>query len=56
MREEAGALGITHGLYEGCEQQLPAFFVLDKNNKALFVHYAEDIVDFPSIDELLEYL
>jgi len=56
MRAEATALGITHGLYEGCEQQLPAVFVLDKNHKALFVHYAEDIVDFPTIDELLTCL
>ena len=56
MVDEARALGFTHDLYEGCEQQLHAIFVLDENHKALFVHYAEDVVDFPSIDELLGYL
>ena len=56
MIDEASALGITHDLYEGDEQQLHAIFVLDEDHRALFVHYAEDVVDFPPIDELLGYL
>ena len=56
MIDEASAIGITHDLYEGDEQQLHAIFVLDENNRALFAYYAEDVADFPSFDELLGYL
>jgi peroxiredoxin len=53
---EARALGITHGLYEGCEQQLPAVFVADEDQKLLLAHYSEDLVDIPDADTLLSYL
>jgi peroxiredoxin len=49
-------LGIVHGAYEGSEQQLPAVFIVDKDGKMLFVHYAEDIVDLPGVEDLLKYL
>jgi peroxiredoxin len=52
----ATELGITHGVYEGNEQQLPAVFVVDENRKAIFVHYSQDIVDIPEADDLLKYL
>lgn len=42
-----------HGVYEGNEQQLPAFFYVDGNGKVLVSHYAKTIVDMPSIDEML---
>jgi peroxiredoxin len=56
IADEANALGFWHGLYEGDEQQLPAIFILDENHKALFAHYAKDVVDLPLFDELLGYL
>jgi peroxiredoxin len=52
----AAELGIAHGVYEGNEQQLPAVFVVDGNQKILFAHYSEDIVDIPETDDLLKYL
>ncbi|GHS97475.1 hypothetical protein AGMMS50276_17600 [Synergistales bacterium] len=54
--EEASALGITHGLYEGNEQQLPAVFVIDERQNMTYVHYSADIADVPSVDETLKYL
>jgi peroxiredoxin len=54
--DEATALGIVHGVYEGCEQQLPAVFVVDENQKILFAHYSEDLTDLPTTDELMKYL
>ena len=53
---EASALGITHGLYEGNEQQLPAVFVVDELQNMTYVHYSADIADVPSVDETLKYL
>jgi peroxiredoxin len=53
---QAAELGIAHGAYEGCEQQLPAVFVVDENQTMLYVHYAEDIVDIPETADLLRYL
>ena len=53
---QATELGIVHGAYEGCEQQLPAVFVVDENQKTLFAHYSEDIIDIPEVDDLLKYL
>ncbi|MDR1377066.1 MAG: redoxin domain-containing protein [Synergistaceae bacterium] len=52
----ATELGIVHGVYEGCEQQLPAVFIVDEDQKMIFVHYAEDIVDIPDACDLLKYL
>jgi hypothetical protein len=53
---EAKALGITHGLYEGNEQQLPAVFAADEKQKILLAHYSKDLVDIPDTDTLLSYL
>ncbi|MBQ1467225.1 MAG: redoxin domain-containing protein [Solobacterium sp.] len=48
--------GFSHGDYEGNEQQLPAMFILDEEGKATYVRYAENIVDLPTVDEVLELL
>ena len=45
-----------HGDYEGNEQQLPALFILDEAGTALYANYAQDPMDMPSLDEVLEML
>lgn len=52
----AAAAGFSHGKYEGNEQQLPALFIVDANGKVLVSHYAKDIMDMPTIDDLLKML
>ena len=51
---KAREAGFSHGDYEGNEQQLPAMFIVDEDRKVLYAHYAENIMDMPSIDEILE--
>ncbi len=51
---KAKACGFEHGLYEGNEQQLPAFFYVDGNGKVIVAHYGTTITDMPTIDEMLE--
>ena len=46
-------LGITHGEYEGNEQQLPAFFILEQDLTVSYAHYAADLVDMPDVEEAL---
>jgi peroxiredoxin len=53
---QAAELGIVHGAYEGSEQQLPAVFIVGEDQKTLFAHYSEDIIDIPDIEDLLKYL
>ncbi|MBQ1399447.1 MAG: AhpC/TSA family protein [Lachnospiraceae bacterium] len=53
---EAEAEGFVHGDYEGNEQQLPALFILDETGTALYANYAQDPMDMPSLDEVLEML
>jgi peroxiredoxin len=55
-RERIQAAGIVHGKYEGNELKLPALFVVDKNASVLYAHYAKNIADMPTADELLEKL
>ncbi len=45
--------GFTHGDYEGIEEQLPAFFYVDTDLTVLEAHYAKNIMDMPTIDEML---
>ena len=45
--------GFSHGIYEGNEQQLPAFFFVDGDMTAKVAHYAKNIVDIPNVDEML---
>lgn len=48
--------GIKHGDYEGNEQQLPAFFLLDEDGTILHAHYAKNITDLPDVDGMLKLL
>ena len=50
------ASGFVHGKYEGNEQQLPAMFVVEPDGTVIYAHYAENSIDMPSVDEMLEIL
>lgn len=52
----AETLGFTHGEYEGIEEQLPAFFLLDSDLTVREARYAQNLMDMPTIDEILEKL
>lgn len=58
--QKKGALadeyGFEHGDYEGDEQQLPALFIVDENGVIDYAHYAEELIDMPEIDDVLELL
>ena len=43
----------THGDYEGNEQQLPAWFYVDKDMTVLNAHYAKNIADMPLAEDAL---
>lgn len=53
---EARALGLTHGEYEGNELQLPGIFIVGKDNKILYEHYAKHGADIPRAKEVLEII
>ena len=48
--------GYSHGDYEGNEQQLPALFIVGEDGTVSYAHYAKNIMDMPSIDEVLAML
>ncbi len=50
---KAGELGYAHGDYEGIEEQLPAFFYVDKDMTVIEAHYGKTIMDMPTVDEML---
>ena len=52
----AKKFGFTHGEYEGNEQQLPAMVLVDENGTIAFSHYAKNMTDMPSADEMLAML
>ena len=54
--EKAKACGYSHGLYEGNEQQLPAFFYVDSDRRVLKAHYGTNIMDMPSVSEMVEMI
>ncbi|MBR2668316.1 MAG: redoxin domain-containing protein [Solobacterium sp.] len=54
--KEARQAGFSHGDYEGNELQLPACFIVGEDGTAEYVHYARNIADMPTIDELLGIL
>ena len=47
---------IVHGKYEGNELQLPAVFLIDKDQVILKAHYGSDVADLPSVDTMVEWL
>ncbi len=49
----AKKFGFAHGEYEGNEQQLPAMVLVDENGVITFSHYAQNLVDMPSVEEML---
>lgn len=51
---KARETGFSHGDYEGDEQQLPAMFIVDEKRNVLYAHYAKNIMNMLSIDEVLE--
>ena len=53
---KAREAGFAHGDYEGNELQLPALFIVDENLKVLYAHYGKNIVDMPTVDELIDML
>ena len=52
----ARAQGFNHGDYEVNELQLPACFIVGEDGTAEYVHYARNMADMPTIDELLKIL
>lgn len=46
-------LGFEHGEYEGIEEQLPAFFYVDADLTVKEAHYANSIVDMPTVEDML---
>ncbi len=53
---QANACGFVHGDYEGDELQLPALFIVDEEATVMHAHYGANIVDMPTVDELIEML
>lgn len=49
----AKSFGFEHGRYEGNEQQLPAMALVNANGEIEYVHYAKNLSDMPSVDEML---
>jgi len=52
----AKALGLSHGRYEGIEEQLPAAFVIDNEMTITYAHYGKNGTDIPSPEEIVELL
>lgn len=48
--------GLSHGAYEGIEEQLPGMFLVDGDLNVLFAHRAKTILDMPTIDEMIAKL
>ncbi len=55
-REAIKASGFTHGKYEGDELQLPALFIVNSDGTVAYAHYAKNMADMPTVDEVLELL
>ena len=53
---KAREIGFTHGDYEGNELQLPALFIIDETGIVTKAHYGKNIVDMPTVDELIEMI
>ena len=52
----AKKFGFSHGEYEGNEQQLPAVVLVDENGTVAYSHYAKNMTDMPTADEMLAML
>lgn len=54
FQEKKEALGLVHGAYEGQELQRPAIFLLDKQKRIVFCHYAASLMDMPSVESWIQ--
>lgn len=52
----AKSFGFTHGEFEGNEEQLPAMVLVNENGIIEMAHYAKNLVDMPTVDEMLAKL
>ncbi len=48
--------GLSHGRYEGIEEQLPATFVIDGDLSVTYAHYGVNGGDIPDVDQIVELL
>lgn len=55
-RKKVKEAGFVHGKYEGNEQQLPALFVVRQDGTTVYVHYAQNSIDMPTVDEMLKII
>lgn len=55
-RMRNSGLGLKHGAYEGCEEQLPATFVVDRDLRVTYADYPVTIGAVPSAEELAELM
>ena len=53
---EAKKLGFEHGKFEGDEEQLPAIALVEADGTISYVHYAKNISDMPTVDEMINKL
>ncbi|MCR4855769.1 MAG: redoxin domain-containing protein [Erysipelotrichaceae bacterium] len=53
---KAREAGFSHGDYEGNEQQLPAMFIVNEDGIVEYANYAKNIMDMPTVDEVLNLL
>ena len=53
---KAREAGFSHGDYEGNEQQLPAMFIINEDGIVEYANYAKNIMDMPTVDEVLNIL
>jgi len=59
LKEKGGKAreaGFVHGDYEGNELQLPAMFIVNEDGVVEYANYARNIVDLPTVDEVLAML
>lgn len=54
--QAASKAGYTHGDYEGNELQLPALFIVEEDGTVSYAHYAKNIADMPTAEEVLNLL
>lgn len=52
----AKKFGFEHGEYEGNEQQLPAVVLVEADGTISYAHYAKNLSDMPTVDEMLNKL
>lgn len=50
--QQAKKAGIEHGAYEGEELQLPAVFIVDRDLNVRYAHYAKNVSDMPTVQQL----